>query len=345
MAAENPFARLFQKPTVRLAALEPGKADDPIKIRIITADPQDTLYKCISYDRSKEFDSEHVDVDGQSLPISKPLLKALHAFRDPQNTCSIWADLLIGRSDEERSTQAREMKTVFEHAVEVAAWLGPGSAQDEAAMDMIQTLANKWSQVQVEFNLPASMTRATLQQMGNAQAWMADRLDQFQPSNKPLWDAIYKIFRTSYFNTTQSIPEMVLAKRPVVQIGKSSVSFKDFAFASSAFLMLFPSLQLQAEPDILESFQRIQGIRTATRRKADGESLELFPMMRDARKTAFKDPREIVFSVLPISTPCTRTEKHPMRPSLPAADYSKSAIEVLKQASKYVIEDRQDTLM
>lgn len=345
MADENPFAQLFQKPTVRLATLEPGSGNESLKLRIIDANPRDTSYECISYDRSKEFDNSDVEVDGQPFKISKPLASALKAFRKAESTCNIWADLLIGSTVEERSTQAREMKIVFEHADKTTAWLGSSNPQREAALDMIQTLANKWSQARIECNYPEAHTRATIKQMGAVQEYLIAKQDQFQSSNKPLWEAVQRIFCTTYFETTQSIPEIVLSKTAAINVGEKSVSWEDFAGASTAFAMLMPILGLTPDPKLLECLQRIMNLQTATRRKRDGESLELFPMMKDSRQTSYRDPREIVFSVLPVSTPCARTEQDPKRPSLPTVDYSTSVVEIFKQASQYILEDRQDLMM
>lgn len=345
MADENPFSQLFQKQTVKLATLEAGSGTDTLKLHIIDANPRDTRYECISYDRSKDFDKADVEVDGQPFKITKPLASALKAFRKPDDTRTLWADLLIGSTVEERSAQAMEKKLVFEHADKATAWLGSANPQREAALDMIQTLANRWSQAKIEFGIPDNHTKATFQQLGNAQASFAAKKDQFQPSNKALWATIQQLFCSTYFATTQSIPEIILSKNPMINIGEKSISWEDFAAASTTFAMLIPTLGLTPDPKLSESLQRIMRLQTATRRQRDGESLELFPMMKDARQSSFQDPREVVFSVLPIAMPCLRTEKDPKRPNLPKVDFSASVADVFKRASKYVLEDRQDLMM
>ncbi|KAF2171066.1 hypothetical protein M409DRAFT_51292 [Zasmidium cellare ATCC 36951] len=345
MADKNPFSQLFQKNTVRLATLEPGRGDDVVKVKIVDINPRDASYDCISYDRSKDFDTVDVEVDGEPFKISKPLASALKAFRKFDSTRTVWADLLIGSNVEERSTQAREMKTVFEHADKTTAWLSSGNAQREAALDMIQTLANEWSQARLHANYPEVHSRATFQQMRDAQAYIGARHERFQPTNKALWEAVQRLFCTTYFETPQSIPEIILSKKPMVAVGDKSVSWPDFASASTAFAMLMPSLGLTPDPKLLKSLERIMGLQTATRRKRDGESLELLPMIKDARGTSYRDPREVVFSVIPISTPCLRTEKDSKRPALPEVDYEASEVEVFKRASRYILEDRQDLMM
>ncbi|KAK4501891.1 hypothetical protein PRZ48_007700 [Zasmidium cellare] len=346
MADANPFAQIFrQKSTVRLATLEPGRGDETVKLKIVEVDPKDTRYECISYDRSKDFDTVNVEVDGEPFKISKPLASALKAFRKPGDSCTLWADLLIGSTDEERSTQAQEMKLVFEHADKTTAWLGSANPQREAAMEMIQTVANEWSQARLRTNYPENYTRATIQQMRGVQEYMGSRTSRLQPSNKALWDAVQGLFCSTLFATPQIISEIILSKTPVTTLGSKSVSWVDFAAAATGFAMLVPTLGLTPNPNLLKALERIMGLQTSTRRKRDGESLELLPMVKEARGLSYRDPREIVFSVLPVSTACLRTEKDSKRPALPKADYTATVAEVFKRASKYIVEDRQDLMM
>ena len=69
-------------------------------------------------------------------------------------------------------------------------------------------------------------------------------------------------------------------------------------------------------------------------------------MIQTSRDCSFNDPREIVFSMLPITRPSKRTKtNNAPKPEKPRSDYAKSVQEVCTEAARYVILERQDLLL
>ena len=101
MAEENPFARLFRRPatSARLAVLRPGPRSAPIDVELQNKDPTSSKYDCISYDRSYASSTIDIKVDGQSTAIPGPLESALRALRREDQSRTVFADLLAGRSE------------------------------------------------------------------------------------------------------------------------------------------------------------------------------------------------------------------------------------------------------
>lgn len=349
MAEENPFARLFNRPagSVQLAVLQPGLPEAPIEIILTSADLSTTSYDCISYDRSQDFGNVDINVDGLPLPVPRPLVSALHALRRTDEPRTLWADLLTGSSTEERSAQAAVMKAVLQNAQSTVAWLGPGDEQTGAASDVLQTMANRWQQGCLHSGFPERMAQATQQQTTALfQHITSKSTDQLQPTNKALWRSLESIFESSYFESVQSIPDIVLAKKAMVVVGGSSVTWPDFIAAGKASLVIMAQqLGMTVSERHKTVFELVSSLEVATRRKRDGETLELLPMIHSARDCSASDPREVVFSMLSIVTPSARAIYVDQRDPPLKVDYTKSVQQVFTQAARYIIHERQDLLI
>ncbi|KAK5121031.1 hypothetical protein LTR85_005815 [Meristemomyces frigidus] len=349
MAEENPFARLFNKSanSVQLAVLQPGLQDAPIHITLTTADPSTTAYDCISYDRSQDYGNVEVNIDGLPLPVTKPLESALRSLRRTDEPRTLWADLLIGNSTEERSTQAAVMKTVLENAESTIAWLGPGDEQTTAAFDVLQTMANRWQQARLYSGFPARMSRATPQQMTDLlQHIVSKPTDELQPSSKALWRTLESVLEARYFESVQSIPDIVLAKQAVIVIGSRSMKWPDFVAAGKAALIIMAQqLDMSVSERQKKVFELVGSLEIAARRRRDGETLELLPMIQSARDCLASDAREIVFAMLPIVNPSLRAAGSGKKEALPIVDYAKSTPDVFTEAASYILHERQDLLL
>jgi len=346
MAEENPFARLFNtpSPTARLAVLEAGEREAPIQLRLIDAEPSDTAYQCISYDRSQDFGSIDVTVDGQPLPVPRPLAEALRVLRKQDRPRTFWADLLVGSTVEERSRQASSMKSAVANADSVIAWLGPGDAHTEAAFEILQELSNRWQQACLYSGFPPIVTRATHKQMVAQYEHLASKgLDDLQSSNKAAWESVAATLSASYFSSVQSIPDIVLARSVNITFGSNSLPWADYVNASRVAPFVMSQLLDLPVPQAQKTcFEQINTLEIAERRKRQSETLELFPMIQQARDCSTSDLREIVFSMLPIITPSKRTEE---KEPPPVADYTKSVQDVFTDAARYIVHERQDLLL
>lgn len=353
MVDENPFAALFgKKPSgtiATLARLAPGGPTDAINITLATLDPATSApYDCISYDRSQKWETVNITVDGKPMHISQPLRDALHSSRHARDTVLLWADLLTGSSAEERSKSAQVSKEVLQNARIVTCFLGNGSARSAEIYKVLQTLANWYRQASLAANMPEKMSMATLRNMDDMRTSLSSRnMSEIKIQDEKLWQEIDDIFCSTYFKSAQAITDIILGKNVVVRSGAGSMSWEDFNLAKRATLFILPSQGKVISARAAESFQIISSIEIAVRRALKGESLELLPMMQSARDGATSaDPREYVFAMLPVVSPSDRVKAHNYKPPpMPVVDYTKTTEQVFTEASKYIIEERQDLLI
>lgn len=349
----NPFARLFgKKPSgtiATLARLAPGGPSDEIAITLATFDPATCApYECISYDRSRDWDTAEVAVDGKQTPIPLPLKQALRSFQHNRDSVLLWADLLTGSSAEERSQQAQVMKTVIQNAQKVTCFLGHGSERSPEAYDVLQTLANWHRQASMQVNFPAKLSQATMRNMSDLRASLRSRnVLELRLQDGALWQEINDTISSPYFKTAQAITDIVLGRDVFVRSGRGSMRWEDFNMAVRAMLFCLPNADT---PSLLvaESFQVLASIDVSAQRAEKGESLELLPMVQSARDVTIPtiDPRELVFAMLPVVTPSDRVRGLGNTPEpLPIADYTKTTEQVFAEAAKYIIQERQDFLI
>lgn len=352
MAQENPFARLFNvKPgetVATLARLAPGGSTDNIEIRLTTSNPRTTTYNCISYDRSQEWETKNITVDGQSMPVPLPLEQALRSMRHATEPVLLWADLLTGDSPQERSKQALAMKEVVQNALSVTCFLGVGNELSTKAYAVLQTLANWWSQAALTAEFPSKISMATHRHMEDMRASLCSRnMADIQISDQRLWREIENVLSSSYLKYTGAQTDIVLGKQVLLRSGAASMSWDDFNKALLGVLFVLPAAGKEVSDPVQDSFKIIASIDVSVQRRKKGESLELLPMIQSAcQGTATADPREYVFATLPVVTPSERTKILGRKPEpLPIADYTKTVDQVFVEAASYIIAERQDLFL
>ncbi|KAI0003520.1 hypothetical protein F4779DRAFT_96258 [Xylariaceae sp. FL0662B] len=351
--ATNPFSTLVDQQylTAKLAVLEPSAdRDSPIKLSLAESSLKDASYECISYDRSDSADTATVTVDGDDHVIPKALESALRMFRRKETPRMLWADLLVGRNVEERSKQAVAQRQILENAEKTLCWLGPDKELTTKAFETIHEMATRWNKARQEVGVSpdTSIGRMTMQQMAGLRERLNNcRFDDLNSFNFALWREIYDVFGAKYWTSVQCISEIVLAKMAIIVCGRSNIRWDNYISASRAMPFYQAKFfQVPLLPHVMKGFEIANSIEIAERRRRLGESIELLPMVQTARDCGTKDARENVFSMLPISTPSARVQRHNMGPQpLPKIDYSKSAVEVFTEAARYTVLERQDLLL
>ncbi|KAI0165330.1 hypothetical protein GGR52DRAFT_585374 [Hypoxylon sp. FL1284] len=357
MASSNPFASLLNQEdvTARLAILQPATdSDAPIKLSLTEAVLKDTSYEVISYDRSSSEtvdDGVTISVDDQDHPIPRALDSALRTFRRKERPRTLWADLLVGRTAEERSAQATSQRHVLAGAERTLCWLGPDKGEATAkAFETLREMGRRYDAACAEVGIgpDQSISKATLQQM----AGLRNRLhscpfDDLHSFDFAHWRLVYDVFAASYWRSVHCIPDIVLARAPLVVCGRSNIRWHAYIAASRAmpfFQVKF--FQVPLPPRVAQGFEIANSIEVAERRRRLGDSLELLPMIHTARDCGAADARENVFAMLHVATPSGRVRCHAAGPQpLPRADYARGAARVFADAARYSVLERQDLML
>ncbi|KAI1645297.1 uncharacterized protein F4817DRAFT_318011 [Daldinia loculata] len=369
MATNNPFAALLDPRdiTAKLAVIQPAADwDAPIKLTLTEAALKDTSYECISYDRSSVTavptrrsapppppadKTMTISIDGQDQDIPHHLESALRMFRRKERQRTIWADVLVSRTVEERSAQADVQRFVLGNAERTLCWLGPDDGESTTkAFETIHEMARRFWEAcrHVGIGPDMRLSQATPQQMTGIKDHLFscpyNDLDSF---NFRHWGNIYDIFGSKYWCSVQAIADIVLAKAPIVVCGRSNIPWDAYIAATRAMVYFqLKFFKVPFLPHVLKGFQISNEIEVAARKKRLGEAVELLPMIQTARDCDSKDPRENVFSMLHVVTPSARTRHHGAGAQpLPKIDHSKTAQQVFTEVARYSILERQDFML
>jgi len=112
---------------LRLLEILSGQGLDGIKCNIIQPlDTHSLKYECISYRAGDPKDILEIEVDGHPFNAFASLGAALRKIRQPDRSRVVWADqICINQSDvKERGNQVSKMRSFYEQAESVIAWLG-----------------------------------------------------------------------------------------------------------------------------------------------------------------------------------------------------------------------------
>lgn len=135
----------YQKPQFRILTLLPS-ADHEDRIRgtlRVENLEQPPPYAALSYAWGDDFEAQSLHLQTGSLPIRKNLFDALSALRHASKPCDLWIDAVCinARDVDERHSQVRCMRTIYDSATEVIVWLGEGDQHTKRAMKLLDEIA------------------------------------------------------------------------------------------------------------------------------------------------------------------------------------------------------------
>ncbi|KAI1327764.1 hypothetical protein F5Y16DRAFT_370865 [Xylariaceae sp. FL0255] len=330
---------------VRLASIQPARdVNNPIAVKITNVDPTQTAYECISYDRA-EVDKTKIVIDDEGREISSSLDSALRSLRQKDEPVIVWADVLASNTD--------ATKQIFANANRTICYVAAENDSSAKAFDIVQSMAKLWEDACALIGVPQdiSLGAITQQQLTGLREHLLSNSnpEDFDTSNETLWKEINSIFGAAYWNGVNCVPDIVLSQNPVVGIGQNTISWTGFISALRSLVFLQAKFFGTAlPPHVMTGFEVANSIEIATRRRRNGEPVELFPMIQTARDCVAQDPRDYVFSMIPLANPSARRHFHNSESqtlALPTVDYSKSVQEVYTEAAKYVVLERQDLMV
>jgi hypothetical protein len=138
-----PPSALYASPisgrTIRVLLIEPGPPDAVIQCLLGDKNLDDGLipYIAISYVWGPTTNPERIMCNGNVVQVTSNLYAFLHEYRRRGTAGGdmfpLWVDAIcINQSnDEERTTQVRMMKDIYEQANAVVVWLGPGNPDND----------------------------------------------------------------------------------------------------------------------------------------------------------------------------------------------------------------------
>ncbi|VUC28772.1 unnamed protein product [Clonostachys rosea] len=139
------YEALTELSPIRLLQLEPAsKHDAPLRASLLHTSFTSSEYEALSYAWGDPIFDRSIDVSGCSLKITKSLDMALRVFRHTTDVRAIWVDAVCinQQDDQEKGKQVAIMGRIFQDAIRVLVWLGPGTSKTAEAIEFLPELSS-----------------------------------------------------------------------------------------------------------------------------------------------------------------------------------------------------------
>ena len=314
------YQRLQKSGDIRILNVEPGSGSQAIVCTLHNTQLSNVVngYTALSYAWERSEKRNEIYCNGHPWIVTGNLFLALHNLRKPTSVQTLWVDqICIDQGNtEERSGQVRIMSHIYKHAREVMIWLGEGTSQSDAGMQLAQEILLV-AAIRPDF-IERGLTIKNLEQVG-LPSWDDER-----------WNMLGSIFRRSWFERIWVVQEVVMALNATVVCGSYSMTWEQLEFTCryvqfTADLRTFGSVRTRnAAP--LERVQTISRIRRLQELGCYPGMLELLLEFRSCKAS---DDRDKVFALCGL----TNAEILP--------DYSQSVPNVLIQTARHLAKKHQ----
>jgi hypothetical protein len=294
-----------QKPSIRLLdVLYSEQKGEPVcQLKTVYLDENPSyiaLSYCWGYGK-REVDARFIYANGERtiLRITTHLQRFLSQLiaNHPEHSLRplLWIDAICIDQDnvEERNSQVKLMKAVYQQAESVTVWLGEESPQTNAAMDLIPQLVHAEERAK-EHSGDTDISYAARQHNPN----------KLGLPKESAYVHFVALLLNEWFTRVWIIQEVAMAKQAYLTYGPRSVRWDDFA---KAFLFLFKLDVYIQDPGLYEghfaqAITSVLGIIDARDARKQGQNRTLLGTLLRCRPSRASKAEDKVFAVLGLAT-------------------------------------------
>jgi hypothetical protein len=273
---------------IRLLELAPGKFEDDIELRLVSANLNDdpsAQYEALSYVWGTEVSSRKALLDGIPVAITQNLDCAIRHLRMKVVTRILWIDALsINQTDtQERGQQVQFMKDIYATAHDVIIWLGPVKQSDlylRAVLGVMQFhLSNDNSTAIGLFDFMCSVV-----------GLMEEQSPDPQDPKDCVIEALRRIIERSWFRRIWVVQELAVSRSATIRIGS-------YAFPWQTFEFFFKWLPCHNVDPVL--YPGLVNVARRVARITCGDHFDV--QFHRTLHLSATDPRDKIYSILGIS--------------------------------------------
>jgi hypothetical protein len=210
-------------------------------------------YTALSYTWGSPLPCKPIRIDGMIVQVRANLEEALRHIRQPSQPVCLWVDAICidQNNTKERSEQVLRMRSIYQKAVSVIAWLGLAADGSDAAIDALDVVGREAA--------AAGILKIRSADFHNCLKPSADR---HEVAVKELLDAVARkvgvgipdlpvkcLSERKYWNRIWIIQEVCVARNITFVCGSKRLSFSNFAAA----LMFIPAYNVITMADHLRA--------------------------------------------------------------------------------------------
>ena len=203
---------------IRLLELFPGRDEMPLEgiIHHVSVDSPGE-YWAISYVWGPHPKPFYFQTGEGKIPITVSLHGALRCIRDREVSTLLWADAICIDQEKclEKSIQIRLMKTIFQSAEGIIAWLGEEKDNSDRAIETLLQIRTTTLKPDV---WPDGLPAVPLSWTGRKIPSVTDNA----------WEDINLLLRRDWFRRSWIVQELILASNVMILCGRWTLNWDDF---------------------------------------------------------------------------------------------------------------------
>lgn len=283
------YERLPSQESIRLLHLHPASENDAIEASLSVHELKDLpSYEALSYYWGTTTGS-FISCKSQSMGIQENLFHALCALRRRDVERVLWVDAIcINQIDtEERNSQVRLMRQIYQRSIRVVIWLGMNTEKSQHGIELL-------------LNIQRLAFRKGNKTSESAQALEPDDLPKLGlPSvDSDVWKSLDDIFWRPWFTRVWIIQELAVSRDAVVMCGERLFSWMDVAHAANFVLRHSLTAITQVDPRRVTKLEKFRKAYSSNNCKQP-----LLSLVLEARDAFATDDRDKIFALMGLSEP------------------------------------------
>jgi len=270
---------------MRLLKLLPGSPLDDVKCWLETVMLGNCPdYEALSYCWRDVNDTTPIQVNEQTLYITKTLRSALFHLRKVDHVRTLWVDAIcINQNDiEERGNQVGIMGGIYSGANRTVVWLGPRDEDSDSAFVICAQVSNE-----AQFPVPNPKSSEV-----TSTASLHAEIDKN-------YGSVLNLLKRPWWRRVWVVQEVVLAKKALIVCGTKEMEWELFSLAIEQGISLGIWQEMMLGLVTVSYFSFYKSITTMKRSSlADSTAERLLSLMIHVREREATDPRDKVFAIL-----------------------------------------------
>jgi hypothetical protein len=178
-------------------------------------------YMALSYTWENGFNRQEISLSGNKRSVSANLVDALRQLRQEFGDLVLWADQLCINQDDyaEKASQIQKMRSIYERATRVIAWLGVSANDSDLVFDTLRRI-DKYDTLSLKTSLLSDTVRELKQTTSNShdQIWDATKVLDTLRTALPAFAA------RRYWSRLWALQEFVLATNVLIMCGSKIIT-------------------------------------------------------------------------------------------------------------------------
>lgn len=303
---------------IRLLVIHPGDQSTincSIRHALLSQSPQ---YEALSYCWGDTKRNVHINCNDLQISVTENLCSALHRLRRKNVDTILWVDAIcINQQDlEERSSQVRLMRYIYQRSRRTVVWLGESADNSKVAILLVQSLSRT--------------AKRGANKKRNCPSWYHG-IDGIPPLYSSTWRAFSALMKRPWFYRAWIVQEIAVCKDAYVLCGEDMISWNELHQAISYLVdvgvfFMFPE-------DIAYQVLMIAGTR---KQFSDGIHPKLLNLLLRNRSFIATDPRDMVFTL------CALADGRDIRTLGVEPNYHISPEEIFTNLAVSLLKSRKD---